>query len=101
MTGVPINSPWTPALLKRLDELWAGKLSAREIGLDLGVSRNAVIDQAHRRALPRRQSPDVPPYIRCRHPFINQLGHLVHCRKKATHGLHCSEHASSGKRALR
>jgi GcrA cell cycle regulator len=48
---------WNEAAIQRLPKLWMEGLSLREIGLALGVSKNAVIGKAYRLALPSRPSP--------------------------------------------
>lgn len=47
---------WPAERLARLRELWPTMATAREIGLELGVTRNAVIGQAGRLGLPKRDS---------------------------------------------
>ena len=62
---------WTPELISRLRELWAGGESVSAIGRMLGCSKNAVVGKAHRLGLPARPSPIVRegaprPYSRTR-----------------------------------
>ena len=55
------NQPnvWTEDRLIDLTKLWGEGLSITQIGLVLGVSRNAVVGKVHRMGLPKRQSPIV------------------------------------------
>ena len=53
----PAASVWNEQRLESLKRLWAEGLSITRIGLEIGVSRNAVVGKAHRMGLPRRQSP--------------------------------------------
>ncbi|MEQ8817807.1 MAG: GcrA family cell cycle regulator [Thalassobaculum sp.] len=52
-------SVWTEDRLTDLTRLWGEGLSITQIGLVLGVSRNAVVGKVHRMGLPKRQSPIV------------------------------------------
>lgn len=51
------QSSWTEERLETLKDLWAKGLSITQIGLKIGVSRNAVVGKVHRMGLPKRQSP--------------------------------------------
>lgn len=53
------QSVWTDERLEQLKALWGEGLSITQIGLKLGVSRNAVVGKVHRMGLPKRQSPIV------------------------------------------
>lgn len=48
------RSSWNEDRVTRLTDLWAAGLTASEIGLCLGISRDAVIGKAHRLGLPGR-----------------------------------------------
>jgi hypothetical protein len=49
---------WTDEALAWLDEHWiADLLSTKELGAELGCSKNAVVGKAHRRGLPPKESP--------------------------------------------
>lgn len=48
---------WTPALEKRLEDLWHEGLSTAAIGRKIGFSKNAVVGKVHRLGLPGRPSP--------------------------------------------
>lgn len=48
------RSPWTPELDARLRAYWSEGLSCSQIGVALGVTRNAAIGRAHRLGLPTR-----------------------------------------------
>jgi len=52
-------SVWNEERLADLKRLWAEGLSITQIGLEIGVSRNAVVGKVHRMGLPKRQSPIV------------------------------------------
>jgi GcrA cell cycle regulator len=52
-------SVWNEDRLGNLKRLWAEGLSITQIGLEIGVSRNAVVGKVHRMGLPKRQSPIV------------------------------------------
>jgi len=51
------NSVWDKKNLERLKNLWDEGLPITKIGLELGVSRNAIAGKAHRLGLPKRNSP--------------------------------------------
>lgn len=46
-----MNDPWTPERIAALKSLWDVGLSTREIGLKLGITKNAVVGKAHRLGL--------------------------------------------------
>ncbi len=45
---------WTDEQIERVKTLWAGPLSARQIGKEMGRARNAIIGKARRLGLPPR-----------------------------------------------
>ena len=51
------NSVWDEKQLEKLKKLWDEGLPITKIGLELGVSRNAIAGKAHRLGLPKRNSP--------------------------------------------
>ena len=51
------GSPWDASLRERLSVLWEAGLSAKQIAIELGLSKNAVIGKAHRMNLESRPSP--------------------------------------------
>ena len=51
------NSVWNEEKLIKLKSLWDKGLPITKIGLELGVSRNAIAGKAHRIGLPKRNSP--------------------------------------------
>ena len=51
------NSVWDEKKLVKLKKLWDEGLPITKIGLELGVSRNAIAGKAHRLGLPKRNSP--------------------------------------------
>ena len=51
------NSVWDERQLEKLKKLWDEGLPITKIGLELGVSRNAIAGKAHRLGLPKRNSP--------------------------------------------
>ena len=51
------NSVWNEDKLNKLKTLWDKGLPITKIGLELGVSRNAIAGKAHRLGLPKRNSP--------------------------------------------
>ena len=51
------NSVWDEKKLIKLKKLWDEGLPITKIGLELGVSRNAIAGKAHRLGLPKRNSP--------------------------------------------
>ena len=51
------NSVWNEKKLNKLKSLWDQGLPITKIGLELGVSRNAIAGKAHRLGLPKRNSP--------------------------------------------
>ena len=48
---------WSDEQIEQLRALWAEGHSTAEIGRRLGVSKNAVVNKAHRLDLPARPSP--------------------------------------------
>ena len=54
-----VVSVWNEERLGQLTKLWGQGLSITQIGLKLGVTRNAVVGKVHRMGLPKRQSPIV------------------------------------------
>jgi GcrA cell cycle regulator len=46
---------WTDERIERLRRLWASGMSTREIGVELGVTKDAVIGAAHRLELEKRR----------------------------------------------
>jgi GcrA cell cycle regulator len=65
MMAVEVASVWTGERLEQLTKLWGQGLSITQIGLKLGVTRNAVVGKVHRVGLPKRQS----PIVRSNKPF--------------------------------
>jgi GcrA cell cycle regulator len=51
------KSVWDEKQLDKLKKLWDEGLPITKIGLELGVSRNAIAGKAHRLGLPKRNSP--------------------------------------------
>ena len=51
------NSVWDELKLNKLKKLWDEGLPITKIGIELGVSRNAIAGKAHRLGLPKRNSP--------------------------------------------
>ena len=51
------NSVWSEGKLNKLKSLWDKGLPITKIGMELGVSRNAIAGKAHRLGLPKRNSP--------------------------------------------
>jgi hypothetical protein len=49
---------WTKKTIAQLRKLWADGISTRNIGIELGCSKNAVIGQAYRQKLQRRNPRD-------------------------------------------
>jgi len=52
-------SVWNDERLEKLKKFWEQGLSITQIGIRLGVTRNAVVGKVHRMGLPKRQSPIV------------------------------------------
>ena len=63
-----MTDPWTPERIAALKSLWDGGLSTREIGLKLGITKNAVVGKAHRMGLSKSNAPVAapPPVV----PFV-------------------------------
>ena len=51
------NSVWDEQKLNKLRKLWDEGLPITKIGIEIGVSRNAIAGKAHRLGLPKRNSP--------------------------------------------
>ena len=51
------NTVWDENKLNKLKKLWDEGLPITKIGIELGVSRNAIAGKAHRLGLPKRNSP--------------------------------------------
>jgi GcrA cell cycle regulator len=59
-----MSEEWTPTRIAILIAHWNEGLSTSEIGVRLGVTKNAVVGKVHRLGLPKRGSPikqKVPP----------------------------------------
>ncbi len=52
-----METTWTPQRTADLETYWVQGLTTAEIGLRLGISKNAIIGKAHRIHLPPRPSP--------------------------------------------
>lgn len=52
-----MTSPWTPARVAQLTELWDEGLSAARIGALMGLSKNAIAGKVDRLCLPSRPAP--------------------------------------------
>ena len=61
-----MTDPWTPERTAALKSLWGDGLSTREIGLKLGITKNAVVGKAHRLGLSKGNAPVAapPPVVR-------------------------------------
>ena len=51
------NFVWDEQKLNKLKKLWDEGLPITKIGIEIGVSRNAIAGKAHRLGLPKRNSP--------------------------------------------
>ncbi len=51
---------WTPQTISALIALWNEGLTTSEIGVRLGITKNAVVGKVHRLGLPKRGSPIKP-----------------------------------------
>ena len=51
------NFVWDEDKLNKLRKLWDDGLPITKIGIEIGVSRNAIAGKAHRMGLPKRNSP--------------------------------------------
>ena len=51
------NFVWDEDKLNKLKKLWDDGLPITKIGIEIGVSRNAIAGKAHRMGLPKRNSP--------------------------------------------
>ena len=51
------KSVWDKIKLDQLETLWSEGMPITKIGIELGVSRNAIAGKAHRLGLPKRNSP--------------------------------------------
>jgi GcrA cell cycle regulator len=71
------ETPWTPALITELTQLWDEGLSTAAIARRLGLSKNAVVGKAHRLGLSRENplhpaamiAPAEPGGSGCRYPL--------------------------------
>ena len=64
---------WTDANVAKLKELWAADATAKEIALQLGTTKNAVVGAARRHDLPMRRTHKTPP--KRPGPSIDELTH--------------------------
>ena len=69
-----INTQWTDARVERLKSLW-GTISCSKIGVDLGVSRNAVIGKAHRIGLSALMKSPIDRQVTPRKPRVRNALH--------------------------
>jgi len=51
-----MQGEWTPTRIGALIALWNEGLSTSEMGLRLGITKNAVVGKVHRLGLPKRHS---------------------------------------------
>ena len=102
------SSKWPEEKISILTFLWNNGYSANEIGKRMGVSKNSVIGQAHRRGLPKRNSPlytskkPIPEKLltladlgsdQCRYPLGGPKERAEYfCGKPTGGGSWCSEH---------
>jgi GcrA cell cycle regulator len=80
---------WTGERDARLRALWmqdAPRLSTREIGLAMGLTKNAIVGRAQRLGLPGRPSPILPPVGKPdgATPAANQAPRRFDARRTAT-----------------
>lgn len=94
---------WTAGKVQTLRASWAVSTSAREISLELGTTKNAIIGKAHRLELPARPNPikRPPPPPRpkpsrraCEWPFGDPGDDDFHFCGAAVfaHAPYCQEH---------
>lgn len=55
---------WNESRIEMLKSLWDEGLSTSEMGVRLGITKNAVVGKVHRLGLPKRQSPIRAPVRR-------------------------------------
>lgn len=55
---------WNESRIETLKSLWNEGLSTSEMGVRLGITKNAVVGKVHRLGLPKRQSPIRTPVRR-------------------------------------
>lgn len=54
------DETWTDEKVARLTTMWEDGVTASDIGLELGVTKNTVIGKVHRLGLPKRRRAPVP-----------------------------------------
>ena len=69
---------WTNEQISELTRLWADGISTQQIGIAIGVSKNAAVGKAHRLNLEQRESPikggkTNPDYVRKNKDHIERL----------------------------
>lgn len=72
------SSVWDEPQLNKLKKLWDEGLPITKIGIELGVSRNAIAGKAHRLGLPKRNS----PISKSGDPRKNQKHPEIHTNKE-------------------
>ena len=72
------KSVWDKIKLDQLEKLWSEGMPITKIGIELGVSRNAIAGKAHRLGLPKRNS----PISKSGEPRKNQIKLSSHENKK-------------------
>ena len=72
------KSVWDKIKLDQLEKLWSMGMPITKIGIELGVSRNAIAGKAHRLGLPKRNS----PISKSGEPRKNQIKLSSHENKK-------------------
>lgn len=72
------KSVWDKIKLDQLEKLWSVGMPITKIGIELGVSRNAIAGKAHRLGLPKRNS----PISKSGEPRKNQIKLSSHENKK-------------------
>jgi GcrA cell cycle regulator len=86
-TPIAPNAPvheWTPERIATLIALWNEALTTSQIGLRLGITKNAVVGKVHRLGLPKRQSPIRKVVVR----EVKPLGEVIKL-DKLTAGMCC------------
>jgi hypothetical protein len=72
---MPAVSLWTVQQDARLRELWAGDLSATQIGMAMGMNKNQIIGRVHRLGLPQRGTRNA--FRRLNEPVTDQQKQII------------------------
>lgn len=88
MSANGYGSPWSEKAVADLTQLWASGFSCSQIGVQLGLTRNAVVGKVHRLDLPQpegKKQANRPTGIQYKKRAVAET--ILHCVEIVPHGL--------------